>query len=233
LAVYPTAGEAGGSVRFASGSGREAGEFETEEDRAAAEAARRARAKIRRYGVANGLNRLGTLTYRGEGCFEPTAFRSHVGLFFRKLKNEVGESFPYVWVPEWHPGGHGLHAHFAVGRYVKRRSIEDAWGRGFVHIKLLGHLPVGSGRFAEARRAGRYLAKYVGKDFDTDRVEGLHRYDVARGYEPAMVQVVGRSVHEVLDQASEIMGASPSELWHSDSDAEWRGPPAVWASWSG
>ena len=234
LAVYPTAGEAGGSVRFALKSGRGPGEFEAEEDRAATEATRRARGKIRRYATANGLNRLGTLTYSGEGCFEPAVFRGHIGRFFRKVKNELGgESFPYVWVPEWHPGGHGLHAHFAVGRYVKRRSIERAWGRGFVHIKLLGNLPVGSGRFEEARRAGRYLGKYVAKDFDADRIGGLHRYDVARGYEPAVVQVEGRSVGRVLEQACEIMGGSPSELWLSGNEPSWLGPPAVWASWSG
>jgi|GEM_PF-4388228 hypothetical protein len=40
-----------------------------------------------------------------------------------------GESLPYLWVPEWHPGGHGLHLHFAVGRYIKRSAIESAWGR--------------------------------------------------------------------------------------------------------
>jgi hypothetical protein len=157
-----------------------------------------------------------------------------MGLFFRKLKAEIGgEALPYVWVPEWHPGGHGLHAHFAVGRYVKRSRIEGAWGRGLVHITLIGNLPVGSGRFEEARRASRYLAKYVGKDFDSERAKGLHRYDVARGYEPAVLQVVGFSVQDVIGQASGIMGAVPSKLWHSDSNPEWRGPPAVWASWSG
>jgi hypothetical protein len=51
-----------------------------------------------------------------------------------------------VWVPQWHPGGHGLQLHFAVGRYVPRTLIEQTWGRGFVHIKLLSGLPVGSGR---------------------------------------------------------------------------------------
>ena len=64
--------------------------------------------------------------------------------------------FPYVWVPQWHPGGHGLHAHFAVGRFVPRGLIERAWGHGFVHIKLLDGLPVGSGALAEARLAARY-----------------------------------------------------------------------------
>lgn len=64
---------------------------------------------------------------------------------------------------EWHKSGHGLHAHFAVGRYIGRRKIEQAWGRGFVHIKLLGDLPVESTSLHEARLAARYLSKYVSK----------------------------------------------------------------------
>ena len=44
--------------------------------RAREEAARRARAKVRRYGAANRLNRLGTLTYRGEGCHDPLRLRA-------------------------------------------------------------------------------------------------------------------------------------------------------------
>lgn len=131
------------------------------------EAARRARGKIRRYCTANRLNRLGTLTYAGAGNHDPLLLREHLGVFFRRLRGEMGgEAFPYLWVPEWHKSGHGLHVHFAVGRFIPRRKIEVSWGHGFVHIKLLGDLPVGSGRLAEARRAALYLAKYAGKDFD-------------------------------------------------------------------
>ncbi len=148
-------------------------------DRAAAEAGRRARGKIRRYCAANRLNRLGTLTYRGAGCHEPVELRDGVG----------PETLPYLWVPQWHPGGHGLHVHFAVGRFVSRRLIERAWGHGFVHIKLLSELPAGSGMVAEARLAARYLARYVGRDSDdARRPAGLHRYEVAQGFQPERVE---------------------------------------------
>ncbi len=51
--------------------------------------------------------------------------------FFRGLRRELGgEPLPYAWVPEWHPGGHGLHVHFAVGRYVKQRLIEESGAAG-------------------------------------------------------------------------------------------------------
>src|SRR5437773_7575948 len=49
-------------------------------------AARRARTKVRRYCAANRLNRLGTLTYRGEGLHDQLALRADVGVFFRRFR---------------------------------------------------------------------------------------------------------------------------------------------------
>jgi len=83
------------------------------------------------------------LTYAGSGCFDHGQLRTDVAAFFRELRAQLGgKPLPYLWVPEWHPGGHGLHVHFAVGRYVKRSLIERVWGRGRTHIKLIGDLPV-------------------------------------------------------------------------------------------
>ena len=132
------------------------------------ESGRRARAQIRRYCAHNALNRSGTLTYSGEGCHDPNLLRIHLSAFFRHLRKEIGRDFPYLWVPEWH-ATHGLHVHFAVGRYIKRSVIEAAWPHGFVHIKLLGDLPHGSDNRDQARVASGYLAKYVGKGFNDHR----------------------------------------------------------------
>ena len=141
---------------------------------------------------------------------------------------------PYLWTAEWHKTGHGLHVHFAVGRFIKRTLIERAWGHGFVHIKLLGDLPVGSGPIEEARRAARYLSKYVGKSFDEARIPGLHRYEVAEGFQPAMVGVWGRTAEAAISAASEVMGGPPSVRWSSEDVADWGAkPPAVWVQWAG
>lgn len=236
FSLYPDAGEGGGC--FAA-STRRVPEYVSrgyarDPERAAAEAGRRARGRLRRYCAANRLNRLGTLTYRGEGCHDPQVVRAHLGEFFRSLRSVTGgKSLAYVWVPEWHKSGHGLHAHFAVGKYIKRQFINEAWGHGFVHIKLLGNLPVGSGTLSEARQAAGYLSKYVAKTF-TDpsaRVLGLHRYDVAQGFSPRSVPLSGRSSEEVLDLASSTLGREPSFQWASSSVEDWQGPPAIWAQW--
>ena len=156
------------------------------------------------------------------------------GAFFRGLRRELGgRALAYAWTSEWHPGGHGLHVHFAVGRYVGQRLIRDVWGRGIVHIKLIGDLPHGSGALEEARVAAGYLAKYVSKSLDdVRRAAGLHRYEVAQGFQPERVQLAGRLEAQVLADASEQMGGEPSRVWRSSSAEGWSKPPALWCAWS-
>jgi hypothetical protein len=229
--LYPDAAEGGGSFRSAAKSSGGAYSVEPAPD-SRPTAARRARGKVRRYCAANRLNRLGTLTYAGVGCHDPAVLREDVAGFFRRLRRSTGERFPYLWVPEWHAGGHGLHVHFAVGRFILVGTINEAWGRGFVHIKLLGDLPVGSGALGEARLAARYLSKYVGKDLGEGESTGLHRYEIAQGFQPRRWALDGTSADEVLGWAESCMGAPPVYVWRSRDEETWDGPPAVWVSWA-
>jgi hypothetical protein len=237
LSLCVGAREAGGSFRSAlqpSRVGRIVGLPAADPARAAEEAARRARALSRRYCAANRLNRLGTLTYRGAGCHDPKALRRDVARFFRSLRSMLGgRAFAYLWTSEWHKTDHGLHVHFAVGRFISRGFIERAWPHGFVHIKLLGDLPVGSGAVAEARQAARYLSKYVGKDFDAKRAGGLHRYEVAQAFQPKIIPVWGRSRDEAVRLACQVMQDQPEVFWSSDQTKDWKAPPAVWMQWRG
>jgi len=231
LTLYPEAREAGGCFVSAR-SGATAGLLgEPGPDRAANEAARRARGHVRRYCAANGLNRLGTLTYGPPFCRDPLAVREHAGTFFRRLRKRTGP-LAYVWVPELHADGERYHLHFAAGRYVHRGWIEEAWGHGFVWIHLLGHLPVGSGTIGEARAASRYLAKYIGKDLHASPV-ALHRYDLAQRFQPRKVRLLSDSLGEVVAKAEHAMGGPPEYLWDSAAETNWSGPHAVWLSWAG
>ena len=232
LNLYPDAAEAGGCLVSPARPWWGRNPAEPDEDRSASEAIRRARGAIRRYCAANRLNRLGTLTYRPPGCTDPVRFRSDLRSFFRRLHGSVGEPYPYLWVPEWHPGGHGLHAHFVVGRYIRQRAIETAWGLGFVDIRMLSNLPVGSGSLGEARLAAWYLAKYVGKDLGAGADAGLHRYDVAQGFRPAVRRLRGATFEDVLAQAAAIMGGPPVSVWDSAHEPSWDRPHAVWARWA-
>ncbi len=231
LVLYPEAGEAGGSFRGAAAPRSDGGGlWVPEPGRALEEAARRARGKVRRYCAANGLNRFGTLTYRGDGEHDPRAVRLDIGGFFRGLRRGLGgERFPYLWVPELHASGHGFHVHFAVGRYVRRGLIEEVWGRGFVFIKLIQGLPTGAGVREEARVAARYLSKYLGKGMGG--AGGLNRYDVGQGFQPSAEGITGPTEAGVIGEASERMGGPPDYVWRSETQEGWRGPQAVWLSW--
>jgi len=188
---------------------------------------------VRRYCAANRLNRLGTLTYAGQGCHDPGELRADVGSFFKGLRGQLGaKPIPYLWVPEWHPGGHGLHVHFAVGRFIKQSLIREEWGRGHVHIKLLSNLSVGSGALEEARLSARYLSKYVSKAAADGREAGRHRYEVAQGFTPKPIHVEGYSANDVIAQASRFMGRQPAQVWHSSREDGWQGPPACWVAWA-
>jgi hypothetical protein len=230
--LYPEASEGGGCLvrpvrPFAAGGPPNV-------ERSRREAARRARAKLRRYCAANRLNRLATLTYAGEGCFDQGQLREDVAGFFRGLRSELaGERFPYAWTSEWHPGGHGLHVHFTVGRFVRERLIRQVWGRGITHIKRIQDLPVGSGAVEEARRAAGYLAKYVSKSLDDDPTSGLHRYEVAQGFQPRVLPFQAESEAAVIAAASEAMGGAPVQVWRSATVEGWRAPPAYWCAWAG
>jgi hypothetical protein len=102
-----------------------------------------------------------------------------------------------------------------------------------VHVKLLDNLPAGSGVRGEARLTARYLAGYAGRDLGDDgREAGLHRYEVAQGFQPAKLLVYGLSADDVIGRASEHMHASPERVWLSSSVEGWRGPPACWAQWA-
>lgn len=198
----------------------------------ASDPARRARGTVRRYCAANRLTRLGTLTYAGEGLRDQGRVRADVGAFFKRLRPSVGHLFPYLWVPEWHSMGHGLHVHFATGRFVHYLDIRAAWPHGNIDIRLLGDLPVGSGTLGEARLAARYLSKYVGKALDEGHEPGRHRYDVAQGFQPRRIEMAGATAREVIEWASTFMGNQPVHEWHSSGHDGWAGPPAVFASWA-
>lgn len=92
---------------------------------------------------------------------------------------------------------------------------------------------MGSGPREEARRTAGYLSKYVAKTFDDPALRslGLHRYDVAQGFQPEKVTFEARTVDEVLDQACEAMGADPEQFWWSGDVPDWDRPPSVWAQW--
>lgn len=232
IVVYPEAGEAVATFRRGVQVDPQPGRGNGPEERVVAEAARRARAAVRRYCAANGLDRLGTLTYRGQGCHHEAQLRTDVGLFFRVLRRHLRVGpFPYLWTGEWHPGGHGLHVHFAIGRYVEKKLVANAWDRGFVEIRRLNAELKYASNLARARVAAAYLGKYVSKNFE--RANGLHRYEVAQGFQPRRLRFFAERMEVALQFCVELRGGAIPRFSLSDDWVGWQGPPTVWMQWAG
>ena len=128
---------------------------------------------------------------RARAATIPARCAAMSAVFFRGLRRELGEAFPYLWVPEWHPGGHGLHVHFAVGRYVKRTLIRECGVRGSCTSSC--SVICRSGRGRSRRRGWRPLPGQVRrrKAVEDEREAGLHRYEVAQGFQPESIELHG------------------------------------------
>lgn len=63
------------------------------------------------------------------------------------------------------------------------------------------------------------------------RLFGLHRYDRAQGFNPAVRRLRGSSMGDLLDPACEVMGGRWSREWFSNDAEGWQAPPAYWFQW--
>lgn len=188
-------------------------------------AERRARSAIRRYGVANGVTRLLTLTYANQTDDTAQVRRDFAG-FSRRLRREYPD-LRWVRVFERHQSGM-LHVHVGLSRYVPKPALARLWSYGFVDVRKIR--TKGGGR-EDARAAARYLSKYVVKDAVAD--PGEHRYELRQGYQPARVRMLARTLLELdeLVQGAGYVSGEPSYVWWSDQDPDHTGPPVYFASY--
>jgi len=236
VVVYPTAGEAvitfkrGLQTDRRTGAAWDVAPEDVPADRALIEAVRRARGQVRRYCTANGLDRLATVTYGGSGCHDEQQVRADLGAFFRQLRRIGGTgAFAYLWVVEWHPGGHGLHAHFAIGRYLEKGLLEQAWAHGFVEIRRINAELRYASALARARVAAAYLGKYVAKGFETSG--GLHRYEVAQGFQPERWRFFAETREDAVNLCVNLRDGAIPNFSASDEWEGWQGPPTLWMQW--
>ena len=192
-------------------------------ERSAAESARRARSKLRRYCVGNGLDHLWTLTYAPE--FLPDdedGVWSDIERFRKRLHEGLGRLIPVAAVIERGTEGGRLHVHLLVPGRIPIEVMRKAWGRGFVQVEAP---PVrrGMSKRERLRVTARYLTKYVGKEFDEGR-PNRKRYSVTTGFQPVRRWTFGG--HDLLPAIEQALnGRRIVHWWQSDDD--WPGPPVV------
>jgi hypothetical protein len=188
-------------------------------------ASRRARGRVRRYVVSNGIARLVTLT-RADQSHDRSVMVRDLAAFERGLRGRY-PTLAYVWVIESHKSG-ALHAHLGLSQYVDHRVIRRLWPHGFIDVRKIR---TRQGGRESARAAARYLGKYVSKSPARDKSE--HRYEVRQGFQPAAVRVYAGDLASARLELLRLMGGElPSYEWSSASARDWRGPPAGYVAWA-
>jgi hypothetical protein len=190
---------------------------------------------VRRYCIKNKLDRLWTLTY-AEAVWSYEQVKADLAVFFKALRAVRGGRFPYLWVIERHPNGHGLHVHIAMRGFIRKGALQETWGHGIVHF---------SDRRRKASEAfsGAELAAYFAKELagylvkEAAEVNGTHFYDVAQGFQP---EPSSESVHGPEHMiwghiAGKYFGGEvPVRVFRSsDLGDEWEGPPVQVLYWYG
>ena len=190
--------------------------------------------RVRQYCVKNTLTLMWTLTY-AEAQWDRKKIKADVNqlmIAWRGLNG--GREFPYVYVLELHPKGHGYHVHLAVpeGMWTSHAKLKRLWGKGRIQFDEQKKRRSGEDR-NNARRLAGYLSKYLVKAFDSDGLEvekGDHFYEVAQGFG---VEVLRRSFPTFAEAESFLLsmieGEQFAQVWTS-LDCEWwpRESPPVW-----
>jgi len=116
--------------------------------------------------------------------------------FFKKLRYHYG-AFTYVGVPQiqWKRyakyGVKVWHYHVAVFGlpYIPQKELVERWGRGTVSIEAMESYD----------NPGRYISRYMIKDFSEEELTGHRRFFTSRGlYRPEEIR--GESIAAILER---------------------------------
>jgi hypothetical protein len=169
------------------------------------------------------------LTSAGGGWHGPAGrerMMAEVASLVRKLRADLGVE-AYWYSPELHPGGHGWHCNLFVGRRLAHAEVAAAWGHGYVWAKdwTQDSRVKGTTFLERLRRGATYGAKYAAKDWSAEMLQrGAHRYELAQGFEPAVLVAETRTLAEGLALVVDRCGRL-AHVWRSEEDPSWSGPP--------
>lgn len=188
----------------------------------------RAIANARRFCVRWQLTKLWTFTFKDEH-WEKEVVKAKMNDFMTRWRVlNGGKPFPYLYVLEYHPGGHGLHVHVAVhgDLFTDFFALRRCWGWGRIRFDK-NHRRSGEVR-DDARRLAFYLIKYLVKGFDDQHELGEHRYETAQNFAVTVTRRWFSSHQEARAFLSErVNGERFVEVWSDFELEKWDGPP-VW-----
>ena len=143
----------------------------------------------------------------------------------------AGKPLPYLWVPEWHPGGHGLHLHFAVGRYIK--AVADPGRPGVAGSCISSCSGISRSGRGRSRRRGWRPAISGSTRARRSTETGLQVCTATRSRRASSRSrcTAGPCGRGRARAGVGADGWAPSRVWHSSRAEGWQGPPACWAAW--
>ena len=90
--------------------------------------------------------------------------------FIQRLKTRFGKDIKYLAVIEFQERG-AVHYHVLSDiPYIKNDELQEIWGQGFVYINAIKHVD----------NIGAYIVKYMTKDNEDTRLQGLKAYLFSR-----------------------------------------------------
>ena len=202
-------------------------------------ATRRAAGSSRRFMVANRLRYMWVLTFEEglHGVDGRAECMRRVAAFAERLTAKYGR-IPYWYSPELHPGGHGWHVNFFVGRRLPHGVVEGLWGQGFVWVKdWLKDSRIASFGLplvVAIRLGALYGCKYASKDWSEEVLSGgAHRYEVAQGFQPdEHVERLATLAEAMAFVVAMFGGHTAEHSWCSFDSPSWDGPAVYCLSWT-
>lgn len=152
------------------------------------------------------IRRLITQNFKTEGSkFVTLTFKNGLGFDikdvkecnrqFKKFIQRLKYRYPnlkYVAVIEFQDKNsrNAVHYHIICNLpYIKKIELADIWGLGFVHINSIDNVD----------NLGAYVVKYMNKDLDDLRLQGLKAYNCSKGLERPIEFKSWCGVHEFMD----------------------------------
>jgi hypothetical protein len=188
---------------------------------------------VRQFCVRWGLTKMWTFTFK-EAQWDKRLVKANMNAFLIQWRIlNGGRAFPYLYVLELHPEGHGYHVHVAVpgGFFTDYWTLKRVWGHGIIQYSEKNRH---SGETRDdARRLATYLSKYLAKDVSEDHVQGEHRYEPAQGFEIKTTRRwFPRFQGAVAFLELGIIGERFLQVWSDYEIDSWPGPP-TWLYRSG
>lgn len=208
-------------------------------ERSMAESVRRSRAAFTRYVTCNRLVFMWSLTLAPEHLtYDMVELAALWSAFVRRMDRRFGVG-AWAKVIEFGTKNGRPHFHVALAEFVLHSEMLEVWGLGGVQVEG----PTRQQRkhwkeddwLDDARRVGRYMAKYLGKDFD-GAVPDANRYSVAQNFQPVEELSTARTFDEAITAAAEACGTPGAEAvvtFDSNDLDDWDAPRVLMVQFGG